>query len=67
MDAAFRAGQVDRPTLLTTQLEVAAAALSRFDAALSQRQALGALEDALHRPLYEPQAILPPSAELPSW
>lgn len=66
MGAAFRAGQVDHPALLTAQLEVAVAALSRFDAMISQRRALGALEDALHRPLYEPQAILPPSEELPS-
>lgn len=66
MEAAFRAGQVDRPTLLTAQLEVTATALSRFDAVLSQRRALGALEDALHRPLYEPQAGLPPPAEMSS-
>lgn len=66
MEAAFRAGQVDRPALLTAQLEVAVTALSRFDAVLSQRRALGALEDALHRPLYEPQASLPPPAEISS-
>jgi outer membrane protein, heavy metal efflux system len=66
VETAFRAGQVDRPALLTTQLEVAATALSRFDAVVQQRQALGALEDALQRPLYEPEAHLPPPVRLPS-
>lgn len=50
----FRAGQIDRPTLVTAQLESAAARLSRLDAAVQQRQALGALEDALQQPLFEP-------------
>ena len=50
----FRAGQIDRPTLVTAGLEVAATALSRFDVVLQQRQALGALEDALQQPLFDP-------------
>lgn len=66
VEAAFRAGQVDRPTFLTSQLEVAATAISRFEAVVQQRQALGALEDALERPLFEPEAALPPPPELSS-
>ena len=50
----FRAGQIDRPTLVTAALEVAATALLRFDVVLQQRQALGALEDALQQPLFDP-------------
>lgn len=48
----FKAGDVDRPTLLTAELELAAIGLSRFDAVVQQRQALGALEDALQHPLF---------------
>jgi cobalt-zinc-cadmium efflux system outer membrane protein len=52
----FQAGQVDRPTLLTAQIERMAADQSRFDVMVQQRQALGALEDALQHPFYEPDA-----------
>lgn len=52
----FQAGEVDRPTLLTVQIESAVAEQSRFDAMVQQRQALGAVEDALQHPLYEPGA-----------
>jgi outer membrane protein TolC len=50
----FQAGQVDRPAMVTSQLEVAAIRLSRLDALVRQRQALGALEDALQHPLLDP-------------
>lgn len=50
----FDAGQVDRPTLVTARLELAAIRLSRLDALTQQRQAVGALEDAFQQPLYEP-------------
>ncbi len=50
----FRAGQVDRPTLVTTELELAAIQLSRLDPVVLQRQARGALEDALQQPLFDP-------------
>jgi cobalt-zinc-cadmium efflux system outer membrane protein len=50
----FRAGQVDRPTLVTAELELAAIQLSRLDPVVLQRQALGALEDALQQPLFDP-------------
>ncbi len=55
--ASFRAGQVDRPTFLSAQLETAAIGLSRFDASLAQREAIGALEDALQHPLFEPSVL----------
>lgn len=50
----FRVGQVDRVTLVTAELEVATTALSRFDAVVRQRQAVGALEEALQQPLFDP-------------
>jgi outer membrane protein TolC len=52
--SSFLAGEVDRPTLVTTELEVAATDLARFDAVVQQRQAIGALEDALQQPLFDP-------------
>lgn len=55
----FAAGEVDRPTLLAAQIGRSVAEQSRFDALIRQRRALGALEDALRQPLYEPDAILP--------
>jgi outer membrane protein TolC len=66
IEKSFAAGQADRPTLVATQVEAAVTALSGFDALLRQRQALGALEDALERPLYGPDVLLAlPVAELP--
>jgi outer membrane protein, heavy metal efflux system len=53
--SSFLAGEVDRPTLVTTELEVAATGLARFDAVVQQRQAIGALEDALQQPLFDPE------------
>jgi cobalt-zinc-cadmium efflux system outer membrane protein len=50
----FQAGEADRPTLLTAQLERIAAEQSRFDALVQQRHALGAVEDALQHPFYGP-------------
>ena len=50
----FQAGEADRPTLLAAQLERIAAEQSRFDALVQQRQALGAVEDALQHPFYGP-------------
>jgi cobalt-zinc-cadmium efflux system outer membrane protein len=54
VEGAFRAGQVDRPTLVAAQLGAAATAVSRFDALVQQMQAIGALEDALQQPLLDP-------------
>ena len=52
----FRAGAVDRPTLVTAELERAVAAASRVDAQVAERQAIGTLEDALQQPLFGPAA-----------
>jgi len=66
IEKSFAAGQADRPTLVSTQMEAAITAISNFDAILQQRQALGSLEDALERPLYEPGVLLVlPEAQLP--
>lgn len=54
IESQFRVGQVDRATLVTTQLSVATTALARFDAVMQQRRAIGALEDALQQPLFDP-------------
>ena len=55
MEKSFAAGEADRPTLVSTQMEAAVTALSNFDRdCLQQREALGSLEDALERPLYGP-------------
>jgi outer membrane protein TolC len=54
VEGAFRAGQVDRPALVTTELEAAATALSRSDAMVQRLHAIGALEDALQQPLFDP-------------
>ncbi len=48
----FQAGQVDRPTLVAAELELAAIELSRLDALQQQRQALGALEDSVQQPQF---------------
>jgi cobalt-zinc-cadmium efflux system outer membrane protein len=54
VEKSFRSGAVDRPTLVTAQLELATAEGSRFDARLAERQAIGALEDALQQPFFDP-------------
>lgn len=59
----FSAGQIDRPSLIAGDLEVAAAEAVRADAATAQRTALGALEDALQQPLFGAVAF---GAPLPS-
>ncbi len=53
--ATFAAGENDRPTLVTTELEAAVIRSSWFDVLVLQRQALGALEDALQQPLFDPE------------
>ncbi len=55
----FAAGEIDRPTQLTGSLEVGAIQLSTIDSALAQRQAVGAIEDALQQPLFDPQSTSP--------
>lgn len=57
-EAAFRAGQTDRPSLESARLVLVTAEQDQFDQRVHQRQALAALEDALHRPLFDPNALL---------
>lgn len=57
----FKAGEIDRPALLSVQLERIAAQESRFDVIVQQRQALAAVEDALQHPFFG--AALPADAE----
>ena len=54
----FKAGEIDRTFLVTTELEVAAIELSRFDVIVQRLQSLGALEDALQQPILAPDAKL---------
>ena len=54
IESQFEAGQIGRVAWVGAEIGVAATALSRFDAVVRQRQAIGALEDALQRPLFDP-------------
>lgn len=47
----FDAGEIDRLALRSSELEVAAARLARADAWIELQQSLGAVEDALQRPV----------------
>jgi len=58
IERSFRAGGVDRPTLVTAEIELADADLSRFAAVADQRRAIERLEDALQTPLFDPGAAL---------
>jgi cobalt-zinc-cadmium efflux system outer membrane protein len=58
VERAFRAGEVDRPTLVNAGLEALSVESSHFDTLLAERRAAGALEDALQKPLFDP-ALLP--------
>jgi outer membrane protein, heavy metal efflux system len=53
----LQAGAVDRLELLTAELELSAVDLTRLDALVKLQQAMGALEDAVQRPLELPRAI----------
>lgn len=46
-----RAGEIERPMLLGTQVELAAAEQARLETLVQTQQALGALEDAIRRPI----------------
>ncbi|WP_412530226.1 TolC family protein [Burkholderia lata] len=54
--AGFAAGDVDRLTLTQANADYQAAEIARLDAAVAVRQAAGALEDAMQRPL-TPDAV----------
>ncbi len=58
MQQSFQAGAVDRPTLVTVELEATTIQASRFDAVVLQRQAVGLLEDGLQQPLFDPSMAL---------
>ncbi len=57
VDRAFRQGEINLPTFLSSEVEFAAIELARFDALVQHRQSIGLLEDALRRPLYDPGAM----------
>jgi hypothetical protein len=48
----FEAGEIDRPALLSVQIERIAAEESKLDVTVQQRQALAAVEDALQHPFF---------------
>ena len=52
----LEAGEADRPTLVATGIELSIVELSRFEAGVQQRLAIGALEDALQHQLFQPEA-----------
>ncbi len=54
MSRSLQSGETDRPALVTVRLERITAELSRLDAVIQQRQALGRLEDALQHPMFDP-------------
>lgn len=54
----FAAGEIDRSTLVTAELERAIIAASRFDIVLAQRQALGAMEDSLQHSIFDADAAI---------
>ncbi len=56
VETSFRAGALDRPTLVTAEIEAAAATRALLDARLAERRAVGALEDALQQPFFDPGA-----------
>lgn len=55
----FRAGQIDHVALLAGDLEVANTRLGRLQALVSQRRALGQIEDALQQPIFAPATPTP--------
>jgi outer membrane protein TolC len=57
IEAQFQAGAVDRLDVLTAELELNAASIARLDAQVKLQQAVGALEDALQRPLGLPESV----------
>lgn len=54
MKASFKVGATDKVALLGTQLEMSQIELARIDILAKTQQALGALEDAVQRPLIAP-------------
>ena len=61
--AQFRAGEVDRMALVSTQIEVSTIELLRLDALLAGRRTLGRLENAVQRPLVGGPVPAPPRSQ----
>lgn len=61
VEAQYKAGASDRLDLLNAQFELGASSLTELDAQLQFQQALGALEDAVQRPL--DAATAPPALD----
>jgi outer membrane protein TolC len=57
VSAQFRAGAADQLDLLSAQLESASARLVQLDGQMKLQQAVGALEDAVQRPINLPDAV----------
>ena len=57
VNAEFQAGAVDRLEVLTAELELSAASVARLEAQVKLQQAVGALEDAVQRPLDLPESV----------
>ncbi len=55
-ERAFKAGEIDRQTFITSEIEYAAIDAARADALAQNRLSIGLLEDALRRPLFDPGA-----------
>jgi outer membrane protein, heavy metal efflux system len=55
-EKAFKAGEIDRQTFLTSEIEFAVIDAARADALVQNRLSIGLLEDALRRPLFDPSA-----------
>ena len=55
-ERAFKAGEIDRQTFITSELEFAVMDAARTDALVQNRLSIGLLEDALRRPLLDPGA-----------
>jgi cobalt-zinc-cadmium efflux system outer membrane protein len=55
----FDVGQLDRPGLVTAQIELGSAQIAALEARAAQRRALGRLEDALRSPLFGSPGELP--------
>ena len=68
VEAQYKAGAADQLDLLNARFEFSAASLAELDAQSKAQQALGALEDAVQRPLDAatvPPAVFNPGSKLP--
>lgn len=52
-EAAFQAGEADRLELRSSELQLAAVELSRFDVLVERQRATGQMEDAAQRPFFD--------------